>query len=48
MSAHGRPVTDRVHVGGCRLAAKHVKALTEDQVRHALAPSGFHRRTGPS
>ncbi|MFD6936249.1 DUF6233 domain-containing protein [Streptomyces goshikiensis] len=37
----GRSAPDAVHVGDCRLAGRHVKAVTEDQARRALAVDGI-------
>ncbi|MFD3944982.1 DUF6233 domain-containing protein [Streptomyces sp. NPDC058579] len=37
----GHPVPDSVHVGNCRLAAKHVKRLTEEQARRTIAVDGI-------
>ncbi|MEU6928930.1 DUF6233 domain-containing protein [Streptomyces sp. NPDC046374] len=37
----GRSAADAVHVGDCRLAGKHVKTVTEDQARRALAVDGI-------
>ncbi|MFD4314963.1 DUF6233 domain-containing protein [Streptomyces sp. NPDC058548] len=37
----GRAVADSIHLGDCRMAAKHTKPLTEEQARRALAVDGL-------
>ncbi|MFF9150506.1 DUF6233 domain-containing protein [Streptomyces sp. NPDC014861] len=32
----GRPVPDRIHLGDCRMTAKHTEPLTRDQARDIL------------
>ncbi|MFH8577095.1 DUF6233 domain-containing protein [Streptomyces zaomyceticus] len=37
----GQPVMDSVHLGDCRMASKHVRPLTDEQARRALAVDGI-------
>ncbi len=37
----GRPVPDSVHIGDCRLAARHRKPLSRDEARRALTDGGI-------
>ncbi|MFE6787915.1 DUF6233 domain-containing protein [Streptomyces sp. NPDC057680] len=37
----GRPVADSIHIGDCRLAARHRRPLSRDEARQALTDGGI-------
>ncbi|WP_329274045.1 DUF6233 domain-containing protein [Streptomyces sp. NBC_00691] len=37
----GRPVADSIHIGDCRLAARHRKPLSREEARRALTDGGM-------
>ncbi|OKJ48627.1 hypothetical protein AMK27_38320 [Streptomyces sp. CB02009] len=37
----GRPIADSIHIGDCRLAARHRRPLSRDEARRALTNGGI-------
>ncbi|MGW2305882.1 DUF6233 domain-containing protein [Streptomyces sp. NPDC001809] len=37
----GRPIADSIHIGDCRLAARHRKPLSREEARRALTAGGI-------